>query len=168
MKQTIILILIIFLVGGAWISLSQGHEDTVGVVAGREKATPSPRSNEAEHTPTDPTSSVPDGSDSGTPSENGEEAGVPIVGPDAMPDPNDPDAPEILILHTEDSESDVTYVRYLNPEEGWTYIPEDEVPLEGATEEEDKPWPKVEPGPTHSGGSENAIHPIRIRKGGTV
>lgn len=72
-----------------------------------------------------------------------------IINPqDPMPDPTAEDAPDIVIVDEEtplaeggdvQQEGDVvverprtqpgTYVRYNDPEEGWTYIPEEEVPL---------------------------------------
>lgn len=76
-----------------------------------------------------------------------------VINPqDPMPDPNAEEAPEVVIVDEDapladgsdiggdaQQEGDVvverprikpgTYVRYNDPEEGWTYIPEEEVPL---------------------------------------
>lgn len=95
-----------------------------------------------------PTGDYDDDDDDDTPSV------VNINPQDPMPDPTAEDAPDVVIVDEEtplaegtetgeggdaQQEGDVvverprtepgTYVRYNDPEEGWTYIPEDEVPM---------------------------------------
>lgn len=50
---------------------------------------------------------------------------VPVV--EELPDPNDPDSPDTVIIV--DGDVPRTYVRYQNPDGSYVYIPEDEVPL---------------------------------------